>query len=426
MSIKTSPAPHTTINRSLALVDPKSPTTFNTLSNVYATAIGRSTAVLAEPWTAINEAKDLVTPQQCIQTPYAVSYPETPLTAHPLSPAASMEITFPSAMTATPPLSAGPVDGPQMFGFSPVNTKTPLTALMSDQLAPGSLRRRNNLTLSGVKAPYTHPRSLHSILRNSPLPPPSAKTPTSPRRQSLRLQEKAARRVAYNSPIEQTITTNTYTKSHIDLLIEDASPASPRNAQEQDNILDIALAFTGNETLDGGMTPGPFEEMRWRMAGLAASSPVVSSPAVASPAGIKKKKRKEKKRRWVWTIGNQEEDPDNLGGAVAALRAAEAAVKQVEEQKKHAPPSVEIRACSDLPTPSVETFDEAGDVEMSDTSSVSCDPGPTPGNTEMDLTTPILCRRPVPRNGRLGSVDLFNPETGSRRDTPIPPDLMIG
>ncbi|KAI8211589.1 hypothetical protein K4K52_010103 [Colletotrichum sp. SAR 10_76] len=428
LSIKTSPAPHTRINKSLALVDPKSPTTFNTLSNVYTTAIERSTPAIADPLTAINEAKDLVTPQLRIQTPYTVCYPETPLTAHPLSPAAAMEVTFPSTMTATPPLSAGPVEGPQMFGFSPIDAQTPLTALMNDQPTPRSLRKRTNLTLAGTKPPYSHPRSLHSILRNSPLPPPTAKTPTSPRRQSLRLQEKAARRVAYNSPIEQTITTNTYTKSHIDLLIEDSSPASPRAQQDQNTILDLALAFTGNETLDGGMTPGPFEEMRRRMAGLAASSPVVSSPAGASPSGgIRKKKRKEKKRRWVWTIGNQEEDPDNLGGAVAALRAAEAAANKAGDDGKQqpAPPVVEVQTCGDLPTPSVETFDEAGDVEMSDTSSVSCDRGLTPGDMDVDLSTPTILRPSSSRIDRLGSAELFNPETGSRRDTPIPPDLVV-
>ncbi|KAF5511588.1 hypothetical protein CGCS363_v003208 [Colletotrichum siamense] len=428
LSIKTSPAPHTRINKSLALVDPKSPTTFNTLSNVYTTAIERSTPAIADPLTAINEAKDLVTPQLRIQTPYTVCYPETPLTAHPLSPAAAMEITFPSTMTATPPLSAGPVEGPQMFGFSPIDAQTPLTALMNDQPTPRSLRKRTNLTLVGTKPPYSHPRSLHSILRNSPLPPPTAKTPTSPRRQSLRLQEKAARRVAYNSPIEQTITTNTYTKSHIDLLIEDSSPASPRAQQDQNTILDLALAFTGNETLDGGMTPGPFEEMRRRMAGLAANSPVVSSPAAASPSGgIRKKKRKEKKRRWVWTIGNQEEDPDNLGGAVAALRAAEAAANKAGDDGKQqpAPPVVEVQTCGDLPTPSVETFDAAGDVEMSDTSSVSCDRGLTPGDMDVDLSTPTILRPPSSRIDRLGSAELFNPETGSRRDTPIPPDLVV-
>ncbi|KAF6814925.1 glucan 4-alpha-glucosidase [Colletotrichum sojae] len=436
LSIKTSPAPHTTITRSLALVDPKSPTTFNTLSNVYATAIGRSAPGATEPLTAIDtrlqqaDSKNGVKPQLRLQTPYAVSYPETPLTAHPLSPAAAMEITFPSTMTATPPLSAGPVDqnGPQMFGFSPIDAQTPLTALISDQPVPRPHRKRTNLTLSGAKLPYSHPRSLHSILRNSPLPPQTAKTPISPRRQSLRLQEKAARRVAYNSPIEQEITTNTYTKSHIDLLIEDASPASPAS-HEPTNLPDIANAFTGNETLDGGMTPGPFEDMRRRMAGLAASSPVISSPAVSSPSGgIRKKKRKEKKRRWVWTIGNQEEDPDNIGGAVAALRAAEAAAKKEANDQKPKiveVPAVEVQGCSDLPTPSVESFDEAGDVEMSDTSSVSCDRGLTPGDMDVDLTTPTVCMRTVPRNDRLGSADLYNPETGSRRDTPIPPELVV-
>ncbi|KAK7453885.1 hypothetical protein CaCOL14_001065 [Colletotrichum acutatum] len=465
LSIKTSPAPHTRINKSFSVIDPKDPTTFNTLSNVYVTAIERSTPTASEPLTAINTSQTQPsrlqngskTPQLRIQTPYAVSYPETPLTAHPLSPGVAMEITFPSTMTATPPLSAGPVEpnqGPQMFGFSPIDTKTPLTAigLIPNQPEARSQRRRNNnLTLTGSKLPYTHPRSLHSILRNSPLPPPSAKTPISPRRQSLRLQEKAARRVAYNSPIEQTITTETYTKSHIDLLVEDVvSPASPAAAaataaaaetapaptQEEANaVLDLAMAFTSDETRDGGMTPGPFEEMRRRMAGLAANSPPVSPSG-----GIRKRtKRKEKKRRWVWTIGNQEEDEENLGGAVAALRAAEAAAAQTPvlsvPQRKTvvAPPlMVEVQTCGDLPTPSVETFEEAAgemeDVEMSDTSSVSyscSDRGLTPGDMEMDLTTPTVPKRLVSQCDRLGSVDLINPDTGSRRDTPIPPDMAV-
>ncbi|WQF81971.1 hypothetical protein CDEST_06985 [Colletotrichum destructivum] len=432
LSIKTSPAPHTSINKSLSVVDPKDPTAFNTLSNVYATAIERSTS---EPLTAINTLQQQpphlqkgskAPPQLRIQTPCAVSYPETPLTAHPMSPGVAMEVVFPSTMTATPPLSAGPVDsnGPQMFGFSPIDTKTPLTAIgFITPPEPRSIRRRTNLSLAGSKLPYTHPRSLHSILRNSPLPPPSAKTPISPRRQSLRLQEKAARRVAYNSPIEQTIITETYTKSHIDLLTEDVSPASPAPTQELNTVLDLAMAFTSDETRDGGMTPGPFEEMRRRMAGLAANSPPVSPSG-----GIRKRKRKEKKRRWVWTIGNQEEDEENLGGAVAALRAAEAAAQMSEPARKRptAPPVVEVQTCGDLPTPSVETFEEAGDVEMSDSSSVSCsDRGLTPGDMEIDLTTPTVPRRLVSQSDRLGSADLINPETGSRRDTPIPPDMVV-
>ncbi|KAI3530857.1 hypothetical protein CSPX01_14591 [Colletotrichum filicis] len=470
LSIKTSPAPHTRINKSFSVIDPKDPTTFNTLSNVYVTAIERSTPTASEPLTAINTSQPQPsrlqngskTPQLRIQTPYAVSYPETPLTAHPLSPGVAMEITFPSTMTATPPLSAGPVEpnqGPQMFGFSPIDTKTPLTAIgfITSQPEPRSQRKRNNnLTLVGSKLPYTHPRSLHSILRNSPLPPPSAKTPISPRRQSLRLQEKAARRVAYNSPIEQTITTETYTKSHIDLLVEDVvSPASPAAAaaataaaaaaetapapgqEEANTVLDLAMAFTSDETRDGGMTPGPFEEMRRRMAGLAANSPPVSPSG-----GIRKRtKRKEKKRRWVWTIGNHEEDEENLGGAVAALRAAEAAaaaqtpVLSIPQRKPVVappPPIVEVQTYGDLPTPSVETFEEAAgeaeDVEMSDTSSVSyscSDRGLTPGDMEMDLTTPTVPKRLVSQCDRLGSADLINPDTGSRRDTPIPPDMVV-
>ncbi|OLN87275.1 hypothetical protein CCHL11_03591 [Colletotrichum chlorophyti] len=437
LSIKTSPAPHTRINKSLSIIDPKDPTAFNTLSNVYVTAIERAAPAVSEPLTAINtlqyqpphvqtDSKNL---QLRIQTPQAASYPETPLTAHPVSPAAAMEMVFPSTMTATPPLSAGPVDpnGPQMFGFSPVDIKTPMTALgiMTGLPEPRHQRRRNNnLSLSGSKPPYTHPRSLHSILRNSPLPPPSAKTPISPRRQSLRLQEKAARRVAYNSPIEQTITTNTYTKSHIDLLIEDVSPLSPAAGQFPPTALDLAMAFTADETRDGGMTPGPFEEMRRRMAGLAANSPPVSPSG-----GIRKRKRKEKKRRWVWTIGNQEEDAENLGGAVAALRAAEAAGRSLDADQKPEPkpaaPAVQVQTCSDLPTPSVETFDEAGDVDMSDASSSSCDRGLTPGDMEVDLATPTVPRRLASCSDRLGSADLINPETGSRRDTPIPPDMVV-
>ncbi|KAF3766332.1 hypothetical protein M406DRAFT_356288, partial [Cryphonectria parasitica EP155] len=104
-----------------AVVNPTSPTSFNTLSNVYATAIDRST-----PVTAINtkqpqqQSLRLQTQNLAPKTPYGgaptpfVSAPETPLTAQPISPAvASLQdaVVFPSTMTATPPLSAGPVDG---------------------------------------------------------------------------------------------------------------------------------------------------------------------------------------------------------------------------------------------------------------------------------------------------------------------------
>src|SRR5690606_16060440 len=120
-----------------------------------------------------------------------------------------------------------------------------------------------------------------------------------------RLQEKALRRVAYNSPIEQEITTSRYTKSHIDLLAEETTPtsSSPSASSSDDtDSLDqvMADAASCDNTRDGGQTPGPFEEMRRRLAGMQASSPTPLSP---TGGGIRKRssKPREKKRRWVWT-----------------------------------------------------------------------------------------------------------------------------
>ncbi|CRK33332.1 hypothetical protein BN1708_001020, partial [Verticillium longisporum] len=441
LSIKPATGPKPRASKTLAVVDLKSPTAFNTLSNVYVTAIERSTPVTAinthqtpqlHIHTGMNDLKDH---QRRIQTPYAASYPETPLTANPASPSA-MEAFFPSIMTATPPLSAGPVEptDPKVFTFGTTEAPSLSITAITTQIEPRTPRRRATLSGSSapwLKPPYSHPRSLHSILRNSPLPPPTARTPMSPRRQSLRLQEKAARRVAYNSPIEQTIITNKYTKSHIDLLIDDISPRSPAlPGQDPDTVLDLALAFTSDETRDGGQTPGPFEEMRRRMAGLVATTPTALSPS--GPGGVRKRRKKEKKRRWVWTIGQGEDGDEEVGGAMAAMRAVEA--KAASEP----PPQITIPSrgvqclMEDLPTPSVETFDECEDVEMADSSSVVSDSrGVTPGDGDLELKTPTLTRKGgegvVARRSvdRLGSVDLFNPETGSRRDTPVPPDMMV-
>ncbi|KAM0323043.1 hypothetical protein ACHAQA_009142 [Verticillium albo-atrum] len=444
LSIKPAAGPKPRSSKTLAVVDPKSPTAFNTLSNVYVTAIERSTPVTAinthqlpqlHIQTGMSNMKDH---QRRIQTPYAASYPETPLTANPASPSV-METFFPSIMTATPPLSAGPIEptDPKVFTFGTSEAPSLSIVAIPAQSEPRTPRRR--ATLSGSSAPwlnppYSHPRSLHSILRNSPLPPPTARTPMSPRRQSLRLQEKAARRVAYNSPIEQTIITNKYTKSHIDLLIEDVSPRSPAlPGQEPDTILDVALAFTSDETRDGGQTPGPFEEMRRRMAGLVAATPTTPTTLSPSgPGGIRKRKKKEKKRRWVWTIGQGEEDDEEVGGAVAAMRAVEAKAASEPPPQIVVPPGGMQCSMEDLPTPSVETFDECMDVEMAESSSVVSESrGVTPGEGDMDLKTPTLTRKDgeglVARRSldRLGSADLFNPDTGSRRDTPVPPDMMV-
>ncbi|KAK4190174.1 hypothetical protein QBC35DRAFT_428916 [Podospora australis] len=320
-----------------AAVDVKSATAFNTLSNVYATAVDRSTPIQEKAPVSLltsdsnrprpilrlqTQTQDALAKARPTHTPYLGPYLDTPITAQPLSPAVAMEVRFPSAMTATPPLSAQAQDnGARVFTFDTKNNNAFPSTQGSRTPGPsqnGNPKRRTTMPAGMTKLPYTHPRSLRSILRNSPLPPLSTRSPDSPRRQSLRLQEKAARRVAYNSPLEQTITTSWYVKSHIDLLAEDATPVSPSVTSESDtdSVLDQTMAYSSsNETRDGGQTPGPFEEMRRRMANMNASSPISLSPT--SSGGIRKKggKRREKKRRWVWTIG-QDEDGEESGSAL--------------------------------------------------------------------------------------------------------------
>ncbi|AEO61588.1 hypothetical protein MYCTH_2311896 [Thermothelomyces thermophilus ATCC 42464] len=348
-----------------AAVDVTSPTSFNTLSNVYATAIDRSTPIQEVPPTAIPCRRPMLKLQTqdvaasngaAHNTPYLGPYLDTPVTSQAVSPAVAKQVFFPSAMTATPPLSAQPHEqgGAQVFFTS--DGTTPVTALsrgvnppaqqQSTQNSSNSNKRRTTMPVgSGAKLPYIHPRSLRSILRNSPLPPSSAKSPESPRRQSRRLQEKALRRVAYNSPLEQEITTSRYTKSHIDLLAEEATPISPSASSSDDgDSLDQAMAdaASGDNTRDGGQTPGPFEEMRRRMAGMHASSPTALSP---TGGGIRKRgsKRREKKRRWVWTIG-QDEDGEDAEGADAA--------PAVADENVPAPPSVPLLS---IPAPRPRT-----------------------------------------------------------------------
>lgn len=437
-------------------MDPKDPTAFNTLSNVYVTTIERSTPVQTEPMTAINtlEAFSLTTPMDVkhrVVTPYVASYPETPSSENAPSPN-RLEINYPSTMTATPPLSAGPVDSntSRPFSFSAADTSAAdghETTSRPETLTPP---RPQSLTDVSLQAPYTHPRSLHSILRNSPLPPPTAIPPFSPRRQSRRLQEKANRRVGYSKPLTQEIVTNKYTKSHIDLLVEEASPHSPPCVPPMpQNGVDLAMAFTPNEIQDGGQTPGPFTDTKRRMGMLTmgtSPSPQVPSPAV--PRGVLKRKRKEKKRRWVWTIGQDDDDDENVGGSIAALRSEASKPKTAEEVKT---PLTAIKipriTCSTMPTPSIESADSESeicdhDVEMSDTSSCLSVPDEYDGNMDVDLKTPTAPqKRPGNVNNKRDTpvpADLLNVEGGrddtpipadflnpsGKRDTPIPPDLL--
>lgn len=429
-----------------------------------------------------------------IPTPFASAYPETPLTANPLSPNMPMEMSFPSAMTATPPLSAGAVDGngSQTFTFAAMDTevaKKTLRVVTVTGPSPKSPRPRIN---NNIRAPYTHPRSLRSILRNSPLPPNSARTPISPRRQSLRLAEKAARRVGYNSPLTQTITTQLYTKSHIDLLAEEASPYSPSNPPSEDNpeqlhglALDLTTAYSGDETRDGGQTPGPFEDMRRRIASLDTETPTaataggrsgtagkgIGSPndkdAASTPksGALRKRKRRDRRHRWVWTIGTEDGDeaddsataittatPNNITNATADATAI-AAIRRAMQDSAGCTPH----------TPAVRVHSAADDAAMSDASSVvSVTRATTPGDGDgdLDMRTPtvhggfvrvdtaapartvvetverdqggdrmeVLATIDEEPDGidrsRLSSCDLINPETGSRRDTPVPPDML--
>ena len=350
-----------------AVVDVKSPTAFNTLSNVYATAVERSTPQHESPPTAILgrrpvlrlQTHDALPTAQSTHTPYLGPYLDTPVTAQPLSPAVIKHINFPSAaMTATPPLSAQPPEqnGAHVFTFD--TATTPATAIPPGTSAPVPAvqqpRRRMAMPVGGTDLPYTHLRGLRGILRNSPLPPLSSRSPESPRRQSLRLQEKAARRVAYNSPLTQEITTWRYTRSHIDLLAEDATPISPSTASEDDgdNFLDQAMADAAScdNTRDGGQTPGPFEEMRRRMANMHASTPMTLSP---TGGGIRKRggKRREKKRRWVWTIGQDEEAEEAAVDSTTPATAIFEPALSTTPTKKDTPASVPVLLGMPAPRP---------------------------------------------------------------------------
>jgi hypothetical protein len=119
----------------------------------------------------------------------------------------------------------------------------------------------------------------------------------------MRIANKGNKKVGYNDPLTQTITTNKYVRSHIDLLAEDSpfsSTPEQEAAPEKSQTLEFAMTYTGDETRDGGQTPGPFEEMRRRMAESGLDTP-----------GSRKRKRREKKRKWEWTINTTETDGED-------------------------------------------------------------------------------------------------------------------
>jgi hypothetical protein len=470
-------------SRTAASFDPRDPTAFNTLSNVYFSTIERSAAQQSEPITAINTLQafsisspveySYKDPKQRVMTPYVANYPETPVTATSSSPPQPLEMRFPSTMTATPPLSAGTNEqsSSNAFSFSPADISArPPFRPSTTPVEPLPVQQRHTYTFQrqyhnhGKELPYPHPQTpIHSILRNSPLPPKTAIPPPSPRRQSLRLQEKAARKVAYNSPLTQEITTQKYTRSHVDLLLDDASASSPSMmniAQPPSDVVDVAMAYTANEIQDGGQTPGPFEEMRRRVAGMG----MPLSPA--GPAGVRKRKRKDKKRRWVWTIG-EDDDGESKASVAAGASSASSSSKTQPQQYSHQgssttsvnathdaaddmatpmAPIPQITYLDETPTPSIESAesldDDQSDEEMSDISSITTEEeeerGLTPSDFDGDLKTPTAPKRlhsslsppsskkrdtPIPElAGQEGSVSREQTPAARTRDTPIPPE----
>ncbi|KAF8863553.1 hypothetical protein BDZ45DRAFT_685801 [Acephala macrosclerotiorum] len=309
-------------------IDPSSPTAFNTLSNAYAAAIENSSPKTARPLSDSKSGKptflrletsnvssadkEYVHPSQRTQTPgpFSITYPDTPTSAYSHTPITTQPetsgepkpIATANSFTFTPPQSAGSdPSAPRVFTFAAND------GAQSSPRTPRTPRRRMTIGSQYQAAPYTHPRSLHSILRNSPLPPRSTATPATPSRMSMRLANRAAKKVGYNDPLTQTITTNKYVRSHIDLLAEE-SPHSATDPEAEKlglgpGTLDLTMAYTGDETRDGGQTPGPFEEMRRRMAESGLETP-----------GARKRKRREKKRKWEWTISSAEGDEEEEGG----------------------------------------------------------------------------------------------------------------
>ncbi|KFY58608.1 hypothetical protein V497_04750 [Pseudogymnoascus sp. VKM F-4516 (FW-969)] len=329
-------------------IDPSSPTAFNTLSNAYAAAISLASPVpmSAAPTipttfsanTARPKSLRLLTnatpqtavlPSQRIQTPgpFTVVYPDTPTTLSqvPTPVTAHPNITLQAPFTFTPPQSAHPSSpsstsstGTSTTAAPTINTATSsrlrranissITTTLTPSSFPSSPRtpRRRATTGSSTpyKPPYTHPRSLRSILRNSPLPARTAG--------AVAPAEKGRRRVEYNDPLTQTITTELYVRSHVELLGEDGDVEAESGEAETG----IEAVMSYGATRDGGQTPGPFEEMRRRMAGL------------GEEEGGRKRKRREKKRAWVWTIGVGE-DGEEEGGEKTAEEGQEGGLEML-------------------------------------------------------------------------------------------------
>ncbi|KAG6241788.1 hypothetical protein E4U25_005474 [Claviceps purpurea] len=338
------------------------------MSNTYVSAIERFSALPPGLFTALDplQTVDLETAVEKaslrprLMTPLGRTCHDTPVSAQLTLPQ-QIDLLYPSVGSPSSPLLAEALD--RNFALSSANTSSaprwPSIRSSCDDRTPSQRRTAFACSEPPARMPYTHPRSLHSILRNSPLPPsPAILRSSSPRRQCLRLQEKAAKKVEYDSPLEEEIITSTYTKSHIDLLAEDGSPLSPSDAlpiTERPIVLGIGFSFTKDETQKDGQAAGLLEDMREKGAGLVAELPIRSNKE--STCANRRRNRREKKRRWVWTIGQDAEDEEYSGGATAILEM---------------PGAVECPGV--LVTPSIESSDsltDASDQDISDSCSMT-------------------------------------------------------
>lgn len=234
--------------------------------------------------------------------------------------------------------------------------------------------------------------------------------------------------MGYNNPLTQTIITNKYTKSHIDLLVEEASPASPSFSPiGVDRAINIKQAFSPNEIENGGQTPGPFEDMRRKLAALSGGAAALSP---SETGGIRKRKRKEKKRQWVWTIGvadEEEEDDERIGGAIAASRAEAASARaRITAKTPRGGEAVsttvvpDIQMVPDTPTASIESSaDSAIDIDMSDASSVVSEDSQhfLVASAELDMKTPTATEPRAQYNKRKRDTPI--PELAEAQDTPV-------
>ncbi|KAG6057385.1 hypothetical protein E4U17_001381 [Claviceps sp. LM77 group G4] len=338
------------------------------MSNTYVSAIERFSALPPGPFTALDPlqtaeletAVEKASLRPRLMTPLARTCHDTPVSAQLTLPQ-QIDLLYPSTGSPSSPLLAEALD--RNFSLSSADTSSaprwPSIRSSCDDRTPSQRRTAFACSEPLARMPYIHPRSLHSILRNSPLPPsPALPRSSSPRRQCLRLEEKAAKKVEYDSPLEEEITTSKYTKSHIDLLAEDGSPLSPSDAlsiTERPIVLGIGFSFAKDETQKDGPAAGLLEDMRGKGAGLVAESPIRSNKEIM--CANRKRTRREKKRRWVWTIGQDAEDEEYSGGATAALGI---------------PGAVECPGV--LVTPSIESSDsltDASDQDISDSCSMA-------------------------------------------------------